>query len=392
MRALSTRRTSRTAALLTATVLALAACGDGEEIAAPVSAPRAMTIDVYPAYESENVEPDSVVTVASAGGLLDQVEVTDSTGTVIGGTLSPDRTAWVADRRLAPGERYEVSVAGTNERGARVSQISRFRTLTVAADKRLASYLIGPPDGSTVGIAQPVVVQFNRPVTDRAAVLQALEVETSEEVEGGWYWIDASEVHWRPKEFWPPGTKVTIRDNLVGIDAGNGVWGVSRRESSFTVGREQVLKVDVRKHQMKVVRNGKVIKTFDVSTGKAGWETRNGIKVLMEKVTNKKWTNEAIDAPEEYTLRSSYAMRMTNSGEFVHDAPWNGRIGRDNTSHGCVGMRVGDMRWLFSNSIIGDPVIVTGSPKKFNELWNRYQDWNVDWEDWQDQNLDLSDG
>jgi hypothetical protein len=85
-------------------------------------------------------------------------------------------------------------------------------------------------------------------------------------------------------------------------------------------------------------------------------------------------------------------MRMTNSGEFIHDAPWNtGNIGRANTSHGCVGMTVSAMAWMFDHTIIGDPVVVTGSPKKFTELWNRYQDWNVGWDQWQTGNFDLSD-
>jgi lipoprotein-anchoring transpeptidase ErfK/SrfK len=103
----------------------------------------------------------------------------------------------------------------------------------------------------------------------------------------------------------------------------------------------------------------------------------------MEKVRHKKWTNDAIQAPEDYTLFSDYAMRMTNSGEFIHDAPWNtGNIGSANTSHGCVGLRPADMAWLYRQTIVGDPVIVTGSPKKYTELWNRYMDWNVPWPKW----------
>jgi L,D-transpeptidase catalytic domain len=70
-------------------------------------------------------------------------------------------------------------------------------------------------------------------------------------------------------------------------------------------------------------------------------------------------------------------------GEFVHDAPWNtGNIGSANTSHGCVGLRPADMAWLYRQTMAGDPVIVTGSPKKYTELWNRYMDWNVPWPRW----------
>ncbi len=386
------RTTMRAAALLGAAVLALTACGDGEEKLAPVAANSTMAIAVFPSYDATDVKPDSIVTVNGTYGRIDEVQVFDSEGTVITGDFSDDRSAWVADRRLSPNEDYTVIARGTSEKGSAVSSTSRFSTLEVSNKDSIGSTLISPPDGSTVGVAQPVVIAFDQPITNREAALQALSVETSEPVEGAWYWIDSQEVHWRPKTFWPSGTEVKVSENLVGMDLGDGNWGVSRRENSFTIGREQVIKVDVRKHRLQVVRDGEVIRSFDVSTGKAGWETRNGTKVIMEKDLGKKWTNDAIDAPEDYTLFSSYAMRMTNSGEFIHDATWNGRIGSANTSHGCVGMRLSDMRWLFNNTIMGDPVITTGSPRKFTELWNRYQDWNVSWEQLQTGNFDLSDG
>ena len=90
-------------------------------------------------------------------------------------------------------------------------------------------------------MAQPVVVAFDQAIIDREAALQALSVETSEPVEGAWYWIDSREVHWRPKNFWPSGVKVKVYENLVGMDLGDGNWGVSRRESEFKVGREQFI-------------------------------------------------------------------------------------------------------------------------------------------------------
>jgi lipoprotein-anchoring transpeptidase ErfK/SrfK len=147
--------------------------------------------------------------------------------------------------------------------------------------------------------------------------------------------------------------------------------------------------VDVKKHKLTVVRDGRQVRSFDVSTGKPGWETRNGIKVIMDKERNKVWTNEAIDAKEDYRFKSRYAMRITNSGEFVHDAPWNtGNIGEANTSHGCVGLLPKSMDWLWKNTILGDPVVVTGSPKPFDDLQNRIADWNVPWSKWMGGNTD----
>src|SRR5262249_37932070 len=152
------------------------------------------------------------------------------------------------------------------------SQTSHFTTLNVMQKNQTAVTLISPPDGSTVGVAQPIVFQFNHNITDREGLLQALKVEPSEPVEGGWYWIDEREVHWRPKDFRPPGVRGNVSESRVGLDLGDGDWGVSKHDSPFTVGRSQIIKVDVKRHRLSVVRDGKTIKTFDVSTGKPGWE------------------------------------------------------------------------------------------------------------------------
>jgi lipoprotein-anchoring transpeptidase ErfK/SrfK len=275
-----------------------------------------------------------------------------------------------------------VSVSATGKTGP-VTQRSSFTTLAVPKSRQLKASSISPLDGWTVGVAHPLVVGFNHPVKNRESVQRALRVVTKPAVRGAWYWIDDEHVHYRPANFWPPGTKVTLYAEITGVDAGRGLWGAADRTRLFTIGRHQIIRVDVVKKRLTVVRSGKAIRTFPVSTGKKGWETRNGIKVIMEKVRHKKWTNTSIDAPEQYTLFSAYAMRMTNSGEFIHDAPWNiGNIGSANTSHGCVGLYPRDMAWLFARTIHGDAVVVTGSPRRYTEVWNRYMDWNIPWRTW----------
>jgi len=88
-------------------------------------------------------------------------------------------------------------------------------------------------------------------------------------------------------------------------------------------------------------------------------------------------TNEMIGAAEDYTLFAKYALRITSSGEFLHSAPWNAAsLGRRNASHGCVGMSVSDSAWLYENTLIGDPVVTTGSSRGL-EQGNGYSDWDV---------------
>jgi lipoprotein-anchoring transpeptidase ErfK/SrfK len=311
------------------------------------------------------------------------VKVAGEGGRPVAGALDRDAAQWTSAGRLKVGTIYTVTVTAAAADGPAATTRTTFTTIDPPPSKRLKASTIAPLDGAVVGVAQPLVVGFNHKVADRQAVQDALRVETKPAVDGAWYWIDDQYVHYRPRTFWPAGTKVTLRADITGVSSGDGRWGVANRTRSFSIARKQVIHVDAKRHRLALERDGKIVRSFPVSTGKRGWETRNGIKVIMEKIRRKKWTNEAIQAPEDYTLFSDYAMRMTNSGEFVHDAPWNtGNIGSANTSHGCVGLYPKDMAWLFRQTIVGDPVIVNGSPRKYTEIWNRYMDWNVPWWKW----------
>ncbi|MGQ0843019.1 MAG: Ig-like domain-containing protein [Sporichthyaceae bacterium] len=374
-------------------LLALVACGQSTPaMPAPDDGGEKTSqarIAIAPA--GADVAPDARVTVTSDGGPLRSVDVVDTSGNYIGGDYSLDRVSWTSTYPMRTATAYTVQATAADSAGLVAVQTAQFATRTVPDTERVSVLRVSPADGATVGVAHPLIVEFTKSVINRAEVTKALTVETFPRVEGSWYWIDAATVDWRPKNLWPTGTQVSLRADLRSIDAGKGRYGAGVWTSSFTVGRSQVLEVDTRTFRMKVVRDGKVVNTFPVSTGKPGWETRNGTKMIMEKVRGKTFTDDAIDAPEEYTLFSEYAMRVTNSGEFVHDASWNKNIGGGNGSHGCMGLNPGDMAWLFNNSIVGDAVVVTGSPAEHTELWNRVQDWNVPWERWLGGNFDLSD-
>ena len=113
----------------------------------------------------------------------------------------------------------------------------------------------------------------------------------------------------------------------------------------FHVGDAMVSKVDMNTHQMRVFRNGKLIRTIPITTGEQPkFTTRSGTKVIVEKFRHKRMNSETIgidpDSADGYDLDDvEYAMRVTYSGEFVHAAPWSvGSQGNANVSHGCTGM------------------------------------------------------
>ena len=86
--------------------------------------------------------------------------------------------------------------------------------------------------------------------------------------------------------------------------------------------------------------------------------------------------------PEYYNLKVKYAMRLTHSGEFLHQAEWSVRSqGRENVSHGCTGMSPTDAAWLFSRSRVGDVVVFTGSKRPL-EWGNGYTAWEMSYRQW----------
>lgn len=242
------------------------------------------------------------------------------------------------------------------------------------------------PSPGTYGSGILVKVRFDRavPMAARKAATAKVRVSATKPLgRTGWAWTDAQTAVFRPEKFWPGHAKVTIAakpDSTV-LPGGTLRWaGTVKR--SFSIGRQQVIKVDSKTHRAKVVRDGKVIRTMPVSLGKAGWETRSGVKVMTEKYRVKTMTGASIGA-EDYTLQVPYAIRLTNSGEFIHAAPWAAsRIGRWNGSHGCTNLLTTDAKWLFSNSMVGDPVVTTGT-KRPMETWNGAGGpWNTPWKTW----------
>jgi lipoprotein-anchoring transpeptidase ErfK/SrfK len=278
---------------------------------------------------------------------------------------------------------YRASATAVDADGRTVDATAFFATLK---PKKVLETSISPLSGSTVGVGMPIVVRFNKAVKDRAAVEGGLAVQSKKVIEGSWSWISDTEVHYRPKTYWPANNRVTLDVQLRGVEAAQDLWGMKNRTIKFSTASSMVSVVNVPRHTLTVYRNGKRARTIPVSTGKAGFLTRNGTKVVLEKHTLKVMDATTIGIgksdPEYYRLDVPYALRVTWSGEFVHAAPWStGSQGRANVSHGCVGMGMSNAIWLFNNTHVGDVIKVVGSPRTL-EPGNGYTDWNVSWDKW----------
>ncbi len=334
------------------------------------------------------VPVSTLLTVSAENGRLSTVDVAGS-GDVgaLTGAISGDGGTWEAADRLEPGTTYTVKAKVSGDDGELVTKRQKFSTQDLTLDQQTYAS-VAPLPGETVGVGMPVIVTFDIPVTDRASMEQHMNVTTTPAQPGTWHWLSDTVVHYRPKNYWQAGTTVDVNLDVNGVDAGNGIYGQEDRQVAFTIGDAHIYKVDMKTHQMKVTSNGKLLRTIPITTGQQPkFTTRSGIKVIMEKFDAKRMNSETVgipvDSADGYDLDNvQWAMRVTNSGEFIHAAPWSvGSQGYANVSHGCTGMSTSNADWLYHMTVRGDVVTYTGTDRSI-EPGNGYDDWNMSWKDY----------
>ncbi|MCE1177424.1 MAG: Ig-like domain-containing protein [Micrococcales bacterium] len=352
------------------------------------AAPTPAELTISPAKGATGVLPSQQVTVTADTGELGAVTVKDAAGTALAGTV--EGGTWRSTARLKPSARYTVAVKATGPDGTPTTETSTFSTLK---PKVTATYGVFY-DGETVGVGMPATIQFDSQVATkdlREEVERRVKVTTVPATEGSWGWLDNRQLMWRPKDYWKPGTKVTVSAPLTGVQTGPDKWIDKDHSARFTIGEEVISHVDMKAHTMTVTRGGKVQRVIPVSTGKdePRFVTRYGTKVIITKEGDVTMDSATVGIPKGdpnyYKLTSHWNLRVTWTGEYLHSAPWSqGSQGVANVSHGCVNMSPGNAEWMFVNSKVGDVVKFTGSSRPFLPT-EGIGVWEYSWAGWQKQ-------
>ncbi len=244
------------------------------------------------------------------------------------------------------------------------------------------------PSKGTYGVGIIPKVEFDKavPKADRAAIVERLSVtSTPTQVAGEWRWTDADTVAFRPAEFWPADQKVTVTADMENArisGSGGPSWGEGTESTTFKVDRAMILKLNGATKRGVATVDGETVRKFPISLGKSGYTTRSGIKTITDIIRVQRMTNVGVTDDEVYDLQVPFAMRITDTGEFLHGAPWNGNIGYANTSHGCSNLTYSDAAWFFSRVKYGDPVITTNTGRQM-ETWNGPGAlWNIKYSKW----------
>ncbi|MFF5129766.1 Ig-like domain-containing protein [Streptomyces syringium] len=383
------RRTALACALLAIPVaLGAAACGGSSNplAAKPYDATR--NVSLTSAREGKPADPSKPLEVrAEHGDKITDVTATDAAGRYVKGELAADGSRWHSTGALSAGAHYTVRVSVEDEDGAQGRRTLGFDT---SAADRLLRVAFGPQKG-TYGVGQPITAELSAPVEDpaaRAVIERTLRVDSTPAVEGAWHWVDNRTLHYRPREYWPAHATIDVRSGLNGIKVGAGLYGGPSTPLRITTGDRIEAVTDASAHYMTVLRNGRQIRSIPVTTGKPGFATRNGVKVILGRESFVRMRGTSIGIAEgssdSYDLPVHWATRVTWSGEYVHAAPWSvGSQGADNVSHGCTGMSTDNAKWFFDTVKVGDIVKVIGSTgATMTPFDNGFGDWNMPWETW----------
>ncbi|WP_330285677.1 L,D-transpeptidase [Streptomyces sp. NBC_00576] len=344
-------------------------------------------IEITPGQSAYNVGINDPVGVTVSNGKLTRVTMTAvTTGAEIPGTLSADGTSWKPNGRLERATKYQIAAEAEDAKARSATGNATITTVSPAND------FIGhvsPGDGSTVGVGMPVTVNFDMAISDKAAVESEIQVSSSSGQPVVGHWFNDHRLDFRPENYWKPGSTATVTLNRHGI----------QKTVTFKIGRSQISTVDAKTKQMTVVRDGKTIKTIPISSGSPEHPTYNGQMVISEKFTQIRMNGASVgltekDGKPSYNIKAvPHAMRLTDSGTFIHGNYWGADsvFGKVNTSHGCVGLK--DVRggsdgsqpaaWFFDHSMTGDVVVVKNSEDKtMLAPDNGLSDWNMAWSVW----------
>ncbi|HVT67895.1 MAG TPA: Ig-like domain-containing protein [Trebonia sp.] len=370
-------------ALAAAAALLMTACsGGGRPVAAKLS-PKAVSrtaatyLRISPASGSRNADPSAGITVSAVkGAVISRVTVETSGAQPVSGTLSADRTTWRSRYALPTGQSYTVTAAGADASGHPLTVTSRFTTLTPST---VFHTQIFEGSGASYGVGMPVMLTFDRPITDKAAVERALTLTTSKPVTGAWYWDGSEQLDFRPRDYWPAGTTVSLSSHLDGVQGAPGVYGTHNLAQTFTIGQSVIAVANTSTHRTQVYVGGKLTYTWPISTGRTTMPTPDGTYLTVEKGNPVRMIGGQKGTASYYNELVNWAVRFTFSGDYYHSAPWSVvSQGVSNVSHGCVNLAPADAQTYYNMAVPGDPITITSSPKagKWDDGWT---EWFLSW-------------
>jgi lipoprotein-anchoring transpeptidase ErfK/SrfK len=225
---------------------------------------------------------------------------------------------------------------------------------------------------TNLGLMLPLKVTFSEPLFDRETVASNLQVRTNDgkAISGKWRWIGPQHLKFIPSPAWPASSIIEVsadRQNLKSVQGG------TLKETlieQFSTGTDRKLFVYLDSQRVDAVENDKVVRTFQVSTGKTKTPTVTGSFYIYDRYRHKKMRSDVGKGqPGFYEVEDVPYTQFFHKDFAFHGAYWHNNFGQP-ASHGCVNMATKeqnkrwpnvseDAGWLYQWAALGLPVTVT---------------------------------
>ena len=363
-----TRRSLLTASALGLAGATLSACSKPQAPDAAASAPPSSRLSAAATGTTppSSSTPTSTVVRASSGSALPSSQAAAS--------ASPQTTSSTPQVSTSPSPSTPSSVSNAT---------------TPAAAGSPVHIRLYENDGRTYGIGMPIIVYLSKAVTDAKPFAKATTVTVNgQKVEGAWFFQKSLiypdyplEAHYRTQTFWPAHAVITVDLPTRSLPAGKGLTFNDSLTLTMKTGAANVTTVDGATERLTLTTDGKTKFNFPVSLGKATTPTFTGTKVVMARNRVKRMIGTT--PGDLYDLQVPWSVRLTNSGEFIHAASWNGgNIGQRSTSNGCTNLNVAAAQEYFNFAQIGDVALYRNTGGGPMPSWDGYGDWNTPWSTW----------
>lgn len=260
-------------------------------------------------------------------------------------------------------------------------------------------------DGVTYGVGEPIVTYLSARIPNGDAFAKATTVKVNGQVvDGAWHFENSDqdiaaagypiEGHFRANPapaattpFWPAHANIEmdLRTQGVATAPGSGQYFDDSLTLRFSTGAAQISYVDCGALTMISTSDGvQAHPTMPISCGKTDTPTYEGTKVVMQKGEDVPGTNTP--RPNGTVLMTGtgytnvpilWSVRVTQSGEYVHDLQSNAAIGSASTSHGCTNLHADDAKWFYGWAQLGDVLIYSNSGGGTMPSWDGLGDWNL---------------
>jgi lipoprotein-anchoring transpeptidase ErfK/SrfK len=225
---------------------------------------------------------------------------------------------------------------------------------------------------SDLGLMLPLQITFSEPLAEKANTASHLQVLAlnGKDIPGKWRWTGQRQLRFTPHPAWPASSTIKIKADEKNLKSEHGGMLEKTLVEQFTTGPDRKIFVYLGSQTVEAVENGKVIRTFKVSTGKSKTPTVTGTYFIYDRYRRKTMRSDVGEGqPGYYEVKNVPYTQFFHKDYAFHGAFWHNSFGRP-ASHGCVNMATKDQNkrwphaaedagWLYQWGALGMPVTVT---------------------------------